>query len=345
MAPVGRLIAALVLAASTASAQTGKPSGDASREVPPATAKALVDRLLAAVDRDGLLPTDRTDYDASREALRRYVDAAAGSPVPRSVLYTLARRHLRTLDADGHTLLWSRVQTQGWTQRTAPEEAGRASTVERLETPDGVVLVFHPPAATFTDPKQATAYAREVAEQVARAEVAPRPCALVVSLDDQTGGNAWPVIEAMHNVFTPRNQARFVYGRGQRVPIVQSWSYARNETFARFAGTPVGVVMSERTASAGEMLAVMLQGEPGVRTFGQPSYGMTTANQSMPMPDDALLLLSVARYAVGQGAPGRGPLQPDVAVPVSERQSRAVREAAEWAASQAPACKAAHLSL
>lgn len=335
------LSAALVLAAPPVSAQTSKGLVEAPREIPRATAKAFVDQLLAAVDRDGLLPTDRTDYDASRDALRRYVSGAEDSPVPRSVLYTLARRHLRTLDADGHTLLWSRLQTQGWTQRTAPEEAGRASTVERLETPHGAVLVFHPPAATFTDPKQASAYAREVAEQIARVDVAPRPCALVVSLDDQTGGNAWPVIEAMHDVFTPRNQARFVYGRGHRVPIVQTWSYARNETFARFAGTPVGVVMSERTASAGEMLAVMLQGEAGVKTFGQPSYGMTTANQSLPMPDDALLLLSVARYAVGQGAPVRGPLQPDVAVPTSEQQSRAVREAAEWAASQAPACKVA----
>jgi C-terminal processing protease CtpA/Prc len=76
-----------------------------------------------------------------------------------------------------------------------------------------------------------------------------------------------------------------------------------------------------------------------VRTFGQPTYGMTTANTVHQVPDGASLLLSMARYAQGTEAPYHGAIQPDETVATSAHQELAVRAAAQWAASQAPACR------
>ena len=79
----------------------------------------------------------------------------------------------------------------------------------------------------------------------------------------------------------------------------------------------------------------MLMGEFNVRTFGRRTYGATTANVPVQLPDDALLLLTTYRYALGDSAPIRGAIEPDETVvdPAS-----ATARAASWASARSPLC-------
>ena len=107
-------------------------------------------------------------------------------------------------------------------------------------------------------------------------------------------------------------------------------------------GSPVrhlGIVIGPHTASAGEMLAVVLHGETGSQTFGEATYGATTSNVVYPLPDGATLLLTVYRYASGEQPPIKGPLLPDQAVPTGTDQDTAVSAAADWVGKQNAACR------
>ena len=55
------------------------------------------------------------------------------------------------------------------------------------------------------------------------------------------------------------------------------------------AGRPIAVLQSSATGSAGEATLLAFHGQPGVRTFGQTSAGLATANQGKNMPDGANL--------------------------------------------------------
>jgi hypothetical protein len=48
------------------------------------------------------------------------------------------------------------------------------------------------------------------------------------------------------------------------------------------------------TASSGEAIVVAFRGRPQTRSFGEPTDGVPTANDTFPLSDGALLVLTVA---------------------------------------------------
>ena len=90
---------------------------------------------------------------------------------------------------------------------------------------------------------------------------------------------------------------------------------------------------------SGEMVAFALAGEPTARSFGRPSYGMTTANVVVSLADGATALISKSRYAM-EGAPAvRGPLKPDFPAELSESVEQSVQRAAQWAVANSALCR------
>lgn len=57
----------------------------------------------------------------------------------------------------------------------------------------------------------------------------------------------------------------------------------------------VAVLQSKNTGSSGEATLLAFHGQPGVRTFGQQSAGLTTDNIGMKMPDGANLLITTGK--------------------------------------------------
>ncbi len=90
------------------------------------------------------------------------------------------------------------------------------------------------------------------------------------------------------------------------------------------------------------MVEIALLGEePRVRTFGATTYGATTANRVYDMPDGSTMLLSVARYAVGDKPVFRGGIVPMEPAGAGESAQAVVQRAANWAAANSPLCKGA----
>ena len=324
----------VALAAHAATPEWQPETGD----IDAATALALAQSLTEKVESRALRPRDQAEYDAAKSKLLELVTAPSTS-LERARVYAAANAMLATLDTDGHTQLWSKQLASSWESSTTPETARDTTATRIIATPGGPVLVVRPPQATFLNPELIRQYAQALIDGVDQAVGDASPCALVVDLGDQKGGNAWPGLAALSPLFTAANTARFVDRDGRRTPVVAnataytaSLGKLPHNELIRFAGQPFAVVMTPQTASAGEMLAIALRGEPGVRWFGQPSWGATTGNTVETLPDGATVLLTVARYGFGTEPALRGKLMPDVPAAVGEVPEATLARAAAWAA-------------
>lgn len=329
-----KIIAALLLVPPLAHA--------AAETIEASVAKALAGKTIEQVEAHALLPKSQAEYDAAKQ---RVLDFLAGdaNELDRNELYKTINQMLRTIDSDGHTMLWPQEVAQR-SERSAPSLDTIPSQVRVLDTPHGAALVVNPPAIKTSETKAMQAYVEALERSIAGTEGLQRSCALVIDLSGQTGGNAWPPMVVLEPLFTDQNSSRFVKRDNERFPVASLTAIkgvkARMEqlpphALERFRGQKYAVVYGPRTASAGEMIAVALQGEPGrSRSFGAQTYGMTTGNMTVAMPDNAKLLLTTTRYAFGDQPVLRGKLSPDVPAPAQ----LAVQQAAEWAAAQSPAC-------
>lgn len=224
---------------------------------------------------------------------------------------------------------------------SAPEKGDLDRPTARTVTiPDGPsVLVLRPPQTTFIDAPSTRTYAVGTIERMRQVIADDSPCAVVVDLSAQEGGNAWPAIAALAPLITAANAARLVDREGVHRPLVPpgaaEWAAGGplpSNDLARFKGHPFAVVLAPQTASAGEMVAIALRGEPGARTFGQKTYGATTSNVVTALPDGATVLLTTSRYAIGDGLPLRGPLVPDAPPAAGDSADATLRQAISWVA-------------
>jgi hypothetical protein len=317
-------------------------------------ARALVDKTIALVESRGLYPRKQSDYALFKAALLADVDGHV-QKVDRTVLYRDVNGLLATLDTGQrpHSFLIAPVLPV--LPGPAPDimAAPRAepldtSTFNLLDTGHGVVLRWVPPAVPgFMPAAYQAEYVKRIYEEPAARPEFAQACALVIDLSEQTGGNAWPPFIAMYPLFSDANTARWVDRDGKRTPFVNRTRLAsmarpnaagRPNPLARFATGPLAVVVGERTASAGEMLLVALLGEARVQTFGQTSFGQTTANGVHPLPDGSTLVLSELRYALDDGPVYRDGIPPMHPQPKGEPLAASVQAAAEWVAAHSPQC-------
>jgi hypothetical protein len=311
-------------------------------------ARAVAERTIELTETKAVPPRDSAEYARAKGALLATLDSHPQG-MPRGTLYQAIGVLLATLDSSDHSFIWAPVQSQHF-QAGNPVQAVHQSGFAGIATPQGKVLHWSPPPVTATGPDAMTDYMKRFLAEAQAAPERASACALVIDLRGQTGGNAWPVMFAMQPLFGEANSTAFVDRSGTRMPVVyapallQYWRQATADAphpMARFAGLPLAVVTGNQTSSAGEMVALALLGEgERIRTFGWATDGRTTANQTYPLPDGGMLILTQANYAVGDKAI-RGKLLPQQAARDGETPAAVLAQAAAWAAARSPLCAAA----
>lgn len=73
------------------------------------------------------------------------------------------------------------------------------------------------------------------------------------------------------------------------------------------------------------MTALALIGRSGVRTFGMPTAGLTTANSPHRLSDGAFLVITEATVRDRRGRDYSGAIVPDEQVPLEEAEAAAMR--------------------
>ncbi|RYY52644.1 MAG: hypothetical protein EOO05_21740 [Chitinophagaceae bacterium] len=90
------------------------------------------------------------------------------------------------------------------------------------------------------------------------------------------------------------------------------------------------MLIGPRTSSSGEMTAVSFLGQANARTFGQPSGGYITANQTFVLSDGSNLLLATSYVADRNKKAYLKRIDPDVLVKDVAGGDAALMAAQAW---------------
>jgi hypothetical protein len=310
-------------------------------------AREVASKTVALVESRGLYPRQQAEYDRARMALLAMFDNQA-LEIDRTELYTRITGLLATLDTNGHSFLIP-ARHELTVQRTQTASNDRPpATFQVLQTSKGKVLRWTPPPSINNSMTAIGPYLTRFHDEAETTPDITDTCALVVDLSEQTGGNAWPPLVAMHPLFSDANNAMWVDRNGKRTALMnraglqemrQRTGEGRANPLSRFDKGPLAVVTDKRTSSAGEMLLIALLGEARVQTFGSTSSGMTTANATYPLPDGSTLVLTQSRYAIGDGPVIRGGIEPMRQIHPRESSVDRVARAAEWVAESSVSCR------
>lgn len=164
-------------------------------------------------------------------------------------------------------------------------------------------------------------------------------CGLVVDFSGNSGGNMWPMLAGLLPIFSEGLLGAFEGADGKRTSIVSSgnslalggkphYLNAPRLPLPRFQPAHVAVLIGPRTASSGEIVALLLAAQANVRTFGAATAGRSSANQAFPLSDGSALILTTAATIDREGQKYWEPIAPDVPADL------AAQAAAEWLSAQ-----------
>lgn len=140
-------------------------------------------------------------------------------------------------------------------------------------------------------------------QQIARDVDASATCGWIIDLRQDGGGNQWAMLAGIGPILGEgKAGALDIPGGG-----VYPWSYQHGEAInngnvivqvaapyqLKRDHPPVAVLTSSSTGSSGEIMALSFVGRSAARSFGGPTGGFTTVNQSHQMPDGAVLVVTV----------------------------------------------------
>ena len=114
----------------------------------------------------------------------------------------------------------------------------------------------------------------------------------VIDLRDNTGGDMYPMISAIHRFLPDDDILRF--RSRKRTVWVQLPFVLQGAGISQAAAIdcPVAILTNDMTASSGEATLLTFRGLDKVRTFGAPTAGYASANTPFPMPDGSQLVLT-----------------------------------------------------
>ncbi len=191
-------------------------------------------------------------------------------------------------------------------------------------------------------------YVRQGREIVAKAD-RTGVCGWVVDLRSDTGGNMWPMLAVVGPVLGDGKVGMFVDADGRKTV----WSIKRGAPYADGEPTgwgdsrpvtqgapPVAVLTSNRTASAGEAVAVAFRARPRTQFFGERTNGVPTGNQTYRLSDGARLVLTEVKDADRTGRTYDAAIPPDKEIaadprPATGNRDEALEAAQSWLLEQA----------
>jgi hypothetical protein len=265
------------------------PSGGLSQE-----ARSHLDQILFNMQESSLhrLTIDWTDFRT-----KVYAEAGSAQTIPE---LAAAIRLALTLLRDGHSSYRSATGTFIF----VPTRSCGAPAVPSPLLPDNIGYVR---VGSFGGSGgEASQFAAAIQQAIREADH-DHLLGWVVDLRGNGGGNMWPMLAGLGPLLGDGTLGYFITANG----VENVWAYgggaARvNGTVVQAVESPyrlrreqprVAVLTDAAVASSGEATVIAFRGRPNTRSFGAPTCGLSTANQSFRLNDGATLNLTTAVMA------------------------------------------------
>jgi carboxyl-terminal processing protease len=320
---------AIALALSTAIA-CGSDSPSPTQPSAPATA-TLSEAASAYITRvmDLMQNTSINRQTIDWPAFRASVLGVAGSAQTIADL-TPAIRQAITLLRDGHS---SYRSATGVTVFVSLRSCAAAPAVPlSLPATIGTVKV----GAFSGNVEAASAFARQIQDAIAAAD-RDDLIGWIVDLRGNGGGNMWPMIAGLGPILGEGVLGYFVNPAGVETPWEYRGGSSRSGGFVqttvaapytlRRPAPRVAVLSDTGIASSGEATLIAFRQRPNTRSFGQPTCGLSTANQTNTLSDGATLTLTTAVMADRNKTRFGDTIAPDEVI---ADPSQAIQRAIAW---------------
>lgn len=143
----------------------------------------------------------------------------------------------------------------------------------------------------------------------------------IIDLRKNTGGNCWPMLAGVGPLLGNGTVGYFVRNQ-EKVPIIYQNGMALQGKNVRSkvngvpytlkaAPTKIILLTSSHTSSSGEIVTMAFKGREDVEVIGEPTAGLTTANATYKLSNNAMLVLTVCQEADRHGRIYEGRIRPD----------------------------------
>lgn len=151
-------------------------------------------------------------------------------------------------------------------------------------------------------------------------------CGAIIDLRGNSGGNMYPMIASVHRFIQDGNNMLKFKSRSRTSSIPLSYILRVEDIEARESlNGPIAILTDSLTASSGEATLICFRGQENVKTFGAPTAGYASANQTFKMPDGSNLVLTTSCDVARTGEEFcDDPITPDVAT------DQPLEEATAW---------------
>jgi carboxyl-terminal processing protease len=166
----------------------------------------------------------------------------------------------------------------------------------------------------------------------------------IIDLRQNTGGNMGPMIAGLGPLYSSEKLGSVVNVNGK----FNSWYYTNgkyswDDDTTGWSVTnpvklstklPIAVLTSNQTGSSGEAVVVSFIGNDKTKSFGQPTWGLTTGNGSFDLQDGSQIYLASTVMADRNKKQYTGSINPDVVIDPKETGQEAITSAVKWITSQ-----------
>ena len=167
----------------------------------------------------------------------------------------------------------------------------------------------------------AIAFANQIQNQIERQDHVELK-GWIVDLRNNSGGNMWPMLAGIGPILGEGVAGYFIFPSGSEI----SWAFQNGAS--EYAGYPVtkleksykllvpnpkvGVLLNSGVASSGEAIAISFIGRDNTKSFGSATRGLSTANTTFVLSDNAILNLTTAYMADRNRKIYGVPVYPDI---------------------------------
>jgi carboxyl-terminal processing protease len=234
---------------------------------------------------------------------------------------------------DEHSFFMTAEEVKNW--------KNEGSQVSKLQYPSykivdscGYILV---PPFHGGNPKQMLAYA-DTLQAAIRDLYGSGIKGWIIDLTQNTGGNMAPMIAGLGPLFSAEKLGALIDVNGEG----NGWYYRRGRYYwdndsgwtvsapVQLRTTlPIAVLTGNQTGSSGEAVVISFAGNEKTRSFGQPTWGLTTGNGSFELEDGSQIFLASTIMADRNGNQYRKSINPDVTADIAEIKNL-VAIATQW---------------
>jgi len=158
----------------------------------------------------------------------------------------------------------------------------------------------------------------------------------IVDLRNNGGGNCWPMLAGIGPILGEGIAGYFIYPDGNE----QSWGYKNgasesnghkvtrlSKSYKLLVPNPkVAVLLNSGVASSGEVIAVSFIGRENTKSFGSPTFGLSTSNVQFKLSGNTSLHLTTAYQADRNKKIYGVPINPDMI----SSQETIINDALAW---------------